>query len=56
MSGKSGRFPWPVNRNTSVFTRDSGDGTCCIDGLPTASEVFLGNGMFYDPAGNGISA
>lgn len=46
-----GTFRGRVNGNTFVFTGGNANGTYYINGLPTTSEVFLGNGLFNDPTG-----
>lgn len=46
-----GTFHGRVSGNTFVFTGGNANGTYYINGLPTTSEVFLGNGLFNDPNG-----
>jgi hypothetical protein len=46
-----GTFRGRVNGNTFVFTGGNANGTYYINGVPTTSEVFLGNGLFNDSSG-----
>jgi hypothetical protein len=46
-----GTFHGRVSGNTFVFTGGNGNGTYYINGIPSTSEVFLGNGLLNDPAG-----
>ena len=46
-----GTFRGRVNGNTFVFTGGNPSGTYYINGIPSTSEVFLGNGLLNDARG-----